>query len=267
MLSVIVIAKNEEERIKACLESVKWADEIIVADNESTDSTLEVAKKYTDKILTFKGQDFAALRNEAIKKASGEWVLFVDADERVLQPLKEEIKEIIQNTDKSAFAVSRRNIVFGEEQKYGPFWPDWVIRLFKKSDFETWVGKVHEYGKFKGDLGYTKNSFLHLTHRNVDQIMLKSLDWSKIDAKLRLEAGHPKMTGWRFLRILISEVFNQGIKRKGFFSGTIGVMDSLLQVFSMVLTYIRLWEAQQEKPREEIYKDLDARLIEDNFKA
>ena len=75
------------------------------------------------------------------------------------------------------------------------------------------------------------------------------------------------MSGWRFLRILISEIFNQGIKRRGFFSGTVGVMDSLLQVFSMVLTYIRLWEMQQEKPREQIYKDLDARLIENNFKA
>jgi len=184
-----------------------------------------------------------------------------------LQPLKEEIENIIQKTEKSAFAVSRRNIIFGTEQKYGPFWPDWVIRLFKKSEFESWVGEVHEYGKFRGELGYTKNSFLHLTHRNVDQIILKSLDWSKIDAKLRLEAGHPKMSGWRFLRILISEIFNQGIKRRGFFSGTVGVMDSLLQVFSMVLTYIRLWEMQQEKPREQIYKDLDARLIENNFKA
>lgn len=267
MLSIIVIAKNEEERIKACLESVKWADEIIIADNESTDSTLEIAKKYTDKILTFRGQDFADLRNEAMKEALGEWVLFVDADERVLQSLKEEIEDLVKNTDKSAFAVSRRNIIFGIEQRNGPFWPDWVIRLFKVSDFETWVGEVHEYGKFKGGLGYTKNSFLHLTHRNVDQIVLKSLDWSKIDAKLRLEAGHPKMTGWRFIRILISEIFNQGIKRKGFLSGTVGVMDSLLQVFSMVLTYIRLWEAQQEKTREQIYKDLDARLIENNFKA
>lgn len=267
MLSIIVIAKNEEERIKACLESVKWADEIIIADNESTDSTLEIAKKYTDKILTFKGQDFAALRNEAMEKATSDWVFYVDADERVLQPLKEEIEELVKSTDKSAFAISRRNIIFGTEQRNGPFWPDWVIRLFKVSDFETWVGEVHEYGKFKGGLGYTKNSFLHLTHRNVDQIVLKSLDWSKIDAKLRLEAGHPKMTGWRFLRILISETFNQGIKRRGFFSGTVGVMDSLLQVFSMILTYIRLWEMQQEKPLEETYKDIDEQLIDSNFKA
>ncbi len=267
MLSVIVIAKNEEERIKTCLESVKWADEIIVADNGSTDKTLEIAGKYTDKVFVFVGQDFAALRNEAMQKAKGDWVLYVDADERVLLPLKEEVKELVENTNKSAFAISRRNIIFGTEQKYGPFWLDWVIRLFKKTEFEGWTGKVHEYGKFKGELGYTKNSFLHLTHRNIDQIVLKSLDWSNIDAKLRLDSGHPKMTGWRFLRILISEIFNQGIKRKGFFAGTVGVMDSLLQVFSMIITYIRLWEIQQDKPREQVYKDLDEKLISDNFKA
>ena len=266
MLSVIVITKNEEARIKACLESVKWADEIIVVDNGSTDLTLEIAKKYTNKIIDFKGSDFAGLRNKAMEEVSGDWVFYVDADERVLQPLKEEIENIIQKTEKSAFAVSRRNIIFGTEQKYGPFWPDWVIRLFKKSEFESWVGEVHEYGKFRGELGYTKNSFLHLTHRNVDQIILKSLDWSKIDAKLRLEAGHPKMSGWRFIRILISETFNQGIKRKGFFGGTVGVIDSMLQVFSLFITYVRLWQIQQSESMDEIYKDIDKKLIENNFK-
>ncbi len=191
MISVIVIAKNEEERITTCLESVKWADEIIVADSGSTDKTLEISRKYTDKVFICKGDNFMDWRNEAMGKALGDWVLYVDGDERVLESLRKEIEELIKTTDKSAFAISRRNIIFGQEEKYGPFWPDWVIRLFKRSDFEAWVGEVHEYAKFKGTLGYTKNSFLHLTHRNIDQITLKSLDWSKIDAQLRLEAGRP----------------------------------------------------------------------------
>lgn len=265
MISVIIITKNEEDRIEACLESVKWADEIIVADNGSSDKTLEIAKKYTDKIVHFEGNGFAALRNSAIKEAQGDWVLYVDADERVLKSLKEEVEELIKTSDKSAFAISRRNIIFGQEEKYGPFWPDWVVRLFRRSHFETWIGEVHEYAKFKGDLGYTKNSFLHLTHRNLDHVILKSLSWSHIDARLRLNANHPKISGWRILRILITEIFNQGIKRKGFFSGTIGVIDSLMQTFSMVITYIRLWEMQQPKPLEKMYVGLDKKLIEDGF--
>ncbi|MBI2085946.1 hypothetical protein HYT74_01235, partial [Candidatus Daviesbacteria bacterium] len=175
--------------------------------------------------------------------------------------LRKEIEAKIVFADFAAFAISRKNIIFGREVKYGPFWPDWVIRLIRKKSFETWVGKIHEYPKFKGELDYMENALLHLTHRDVDQIVLKSLEWSKIDAKLRLESGHPKMSGWRFLRILISETFNQGIKRKGFFNGTIGVMDAILQVFSLVLTYIRLWQMQQSKPLEEIYDEIDEKFI------
>lgn len=265
-LSAVVMTKNEEARIKACLESVKWVDEIIVVDNGSQDETLEIVERYTEKIFKTSSQDFSEIRNLGMEKTSGDWVLFVDADERVLAPLKTEIEVMISLSDYSAYAISRKNIIFGQEVKYGPFWPDWVIRLLKRSDFDSWVGKVHEYPKFKGKLGYSKNSFLHLTHRNIEQIVLKSLEWSKIDAKLRLEVDHPKMSGWRFLRIFTTEVFNQGILKKGFFNGTIGVMDSLLQAFSFYMTYVRLWEMQQAKPLDKVYDELDKKLIEDSFK-
>lgn len=267
MLSVIVIAKNEEKMIAPCLESIKQlADEIIVVDNGSSDKTIEIAKRYTDKIMSFEGQDFAALRNKAAEKVVGDWILYVDADERVLSSLKEEILELVQNGDKSAYAISRRNIIFGKEVSYGSYKHDWVIRLLRKKDFDGWVGRVHEYPKFKGTLGFTKNSLLHLTHRGVDQMILKNLEWSNIDANLRLEAGHPKMEGWRFLRIFITELFYQGIIRKGFFNGTVGVMDSMIQVFSLFTTYVRLWEIQQPKSMEQIYKEIDEKLIKNDFK-
>lgn len=266
MISVVIIVKNEQDRIKACLESVKWADQIIVLDNDSSDKTIDIAKEYTKDIFVYHDLDFSSLRNKGMEKAKGEWVLFVDSDERVLNPLKGELIDLMKAGKFSAIAISRKNIIFGIEVKYGPFWPDWVIRLLKKSDFETWVGKVHEYPKFKGELGYSKNSFLHLTHRDLDQIVLKSLEWSKIDAQLRFKANHPKMSGWRFMRILFSEVFNQGIKKGGFFNGTVGIMDSLLQTFSMFMSYVRLWQMQQPKSLEEVYDDIDKKLIEDNFK-
>lgn len=266
MLSVIVIAKNEEERIRTCLESVKWVDEIIVADNGSEDQTLEIAKKYTDKIFNFKDLDFATLRNKAFEKSSGDWVLYVDADERVLDELRKEIEVSVTFDGFSAFAISRKNIIFGEEVKYGPFWPDWVVRFFKREDFEKWAGEIHEQPKFRGKLGYTKNSLLHLTHRGVDQFMKKVMDWSKIEAQLRADANHPKMTKWRFLRILFTESFNQGIKRKGFFSGTIGIIDSMLQVISTYITYVRLWEMQQKKPLEDVYSEIDEGLLQNEFK-
>lgn len=266
-LSAVIITKNEEGRIRACLESVKWVPEIIVLDNGSSDKTIDIAKKYTDKVFSFNDLDFASIRNKGMEKIVGEWVLYIDADERMMSSLKEELLEVIKLNQYSALAISRKNIVFGKEVKYGPYKKDWVIRLLKKSDFEAWLGKVHEYPKFKGKLGYSKNSLLHLTHRNLDQVVLKSLEWSKIDAKLRLESNHPKMSGWRFLRILFSELFNQGILRRGFFGGTVGVIDSILQAFSMFMTYVRLWEIQSSKPLNEIYDDIDRKLIDNNFKS
>lgn len=266
MLSVVLNAKNEEQIIKTCLESVKWADEIIVILNDSTDKTKEIAQKYTKNIFPIEGQNFAKVKNLGLEKASGDWVLFIDADERVLEPLKEEIQRISSEaTEKSAYALSRKNIIFGQEVNYGPYQHDWIIRLVKKEKAKGWIGEVHEHLEFEGELGYTKNSLLHLTHRDIDHFVLKSLEWSVIDAKLRFDAKHPPMSKWRFARILITETWHQGVTRKGFFGGTVGMIDSMLQVFFFYMTYVRLWQMQQPKPMDEIYNNIDKKLIENHF--
>lgn len=262
MISAVIITKNEETMIKGCLESVKWADEIIVFDNLSTDKTVEIAREYTKRVYSEKVDNFSDHRNKAIAQAHGDWVLFVDADERVTKQLREELPGLMQNGDYAAFAISRRNFIFGEEVSYGDFGHDWAIRLLKRSLFKEYAGKIHEQPIYQGKLGYAKHQLLHFTHRNVDQIVLKSLSWSKIDAQLRLEAHHPPMKGWRFLRILFTELFNQGIKKKAFFSGTVATMDALLQTFSLLLSYIRLWENQQKPTLPERYKQLDQKLKE-----
>lgn len=266
-LSVIIVAKNEEPRIKACLESVKWADEIVFVDNGSTDKTTSIARSYTDNILSIEKLDYADIKNRAFEKTTGEWVLYIDADERVLAPLKQEIEAIIsnENPEFQAYAISRINVILGSVEKYGPFWPDWIIRLVKRDQFKEWSGSVHETLTFQGKLGYTKNSFLHLTHRDIDQMVLKNLNWSRIDAKLRLDANHPAMCCWRFLRILFGELFYQGIIRKGFFNGSVGTIDSVVQAFSLFITYVRLWEMQQNPSLDERYKNIDKDLISSDF--
>ena len=112
MLSVVVTTKNEEKRIKACLESVKWADEIIILDNGSTDQTLEIAKKYSNKIFKYQNLDFSSWRNKGVEKAENQWVLYVDPDERVLSDLRQEIEDLIGQNECSAYAFSRKNIIF-----------------------------------------------------------------------------------------------------------------------------------------------------------
>lgn len=263
-LSVVIIAKNEQDLIETCLKSCNFADEIIVIDNDSTDKTADIAKKHGARVISYGSEDFSKTRNRGMESAKSDWVLYIDADERILKDLELEILEAINTPGISALAISRKNIIFGQPVNYGPYKKDWVIRLFKKSDFDTWVGKVHEYGKFRGELGYSKNSLLHLTHRDLDHFMQKTLVWSKIDAKLRYDANHPGMTKLRFMRILFTSFWNELITRRGFFGGTVGFIDSTLQAISFYLTYIRLWEMQQ-KPLAEIYKDIDKKLIENNF--
>lgn len=267
MISALIITGSEDQYIENCLKSIKWVEEIIVvANQEANEETIRIAKKYTSKIIRLKVEGFDDWRNRAAAEASGDWLLYIDPDERMLLPLKEEILKIQNERNCSAYAISRRNIIFGKEERYPAFWPDRMIRLFYKKDFDRWIGKVHEHPVFKGRLGYTKNPLLHLTHRNLDQVILKSLNWSKIDARLRLDGSHPKITRWRLLRILFTELFEQGIKRGGFFAGTVGTIDSLLQTISMIMTYVRLWEMQQTKALPEIYQDIDNKLVENNFK-
>lgn len=270
MLTVIVIAKNEGERIGVCLDSVNFADEVILIDNGSNDQTIKIANSRNAKIIPcytkFGKEDFSELRNLGLKNASGDWVLYIDADERVLKSLKDEIQKLIGSQDVvGAFAIPRRNVILGKEQKYSAFWPDYVIRLFKKSHIKNWQGRIHEQPIFIGSLGKLENPLFHLTHRDVDSIVLKSLDWANIDAKLRLEAGHPPMTPLRFFRILITEIWHQGIIRGGFFNGTIGMIDSLLQVFSLFISYVKLWQLQQYKSRSQVYKEIDRKLVESDF--
>lgn len=274
MISVVVIAKNEEDRIKTCLDSLQFADEVVVVDDNSDDETVSVAKAKGTKVVSNyfsvtapeEPHDFSKIRNIGLEETKGDWILYVDADERVLAPLREEIRKVINSqTNIGAFAIPRKNIILGEEKKYATFWPDYVIRLFPRKHLKKWEGRIHEQPVFSGDLGKLKNPLLHLTHRDIDSMVLKSLDWANTDARLRLEANHPSMTGWRFLRIFFTEIINQGITRRGFFNGTVGVVDSLLQVFSMYLSYVKLWQLQRDKSLEETYDKIDKKLLKDKF--
>ena len=132
--SVIIIAKDEEEMIGECLESVKWVDEIILLDGGSTDKTLDIARKYKAKIIPqeVKTEDWGAWHNQGLKVAQGEWIFYLDADERLTPELQKEIISNIQYpiSNISAFAIPRRNFLLGKPMSYGGWYPDYQIRFF-----------------------------------------------------------------------------------------------------------------------------------------
>lgn len=245
-VSVIIIAKNEEEIIADCLDSVSFCDEIIVVDNASEDRTSQIAERMGAKVIKTNSQDFSELRNLGLKKASGDWVFYVDADERVSSALRDNIKYQVSSIkhEFSAFRVVRKNFYLGNHE-----WPkhEKMERLFRKDSLKGWKGKLHESPIVLGKSAELEGFLLHYTHRNLSQMLKKTIEWSKVEAELRYNLGHPGMSWWRFPRVMISTFFDYYIVQRGYKVGTVGLIESMYQAFSIFVTYARLWELQLKK--------------------
>lgn len=244
-LTGIVIAKNEEKMIGDCLRSLYFCDEILVIDNESTDKTTEISKKNGAVIIKVKSDDFSRIRNEGLKNAKNDWVLYVDADERVSTELTKEIKDIIENPGEYiAFKIKRKNFYYD-----GKEWPqiEKLERLFKKDRLEGWYGRIHESPKVEGKVGELDGFLFHYTHRDLSQMLSKTIEWSDIEAELRFKSNHPKMSWWRFPRVMMSAFLNSYLRQKGYKAGTAGIVEGIYQAFSVFITYAKLWERQNKK--------------------
>ncbi len=246
-LSAIVIVKNGQDLIGDCLDSLNFCDEIIVVDGGSKDKTVEIAEKKKAKVFIHETQDFSESRNFGLDKAEGKWVLYVDVDERITPELATSIKRKIVtdvNSGISAYKILRKNYYLGENP-----WPyiEKLERLFKKDKLKGWQGKLHESPIIEGKVGELEGFLFHYTHRDLTLMVNKTLEWSKTEAELRLQSNHPKMTWWRFPRVMITAFLNSYIKQGGYKVGTAGLIESVYQAFSMFITYARLWEMQKKR--------------------
>lgn len=242
-ISAIVIAKNEEEMIRECLESITFCDEIILVDNYSTDRTVNIAKHLSAKIIQDSSDDYSYLRNLGLSHSKYPWVFYIDADERVSKDLAKEIKSVLsQENGVSGYKILRKNYYLGDHG-----WPyiEKLERLFKKSSLIKWQGVLHETPLYNGDLGQLKNFLLHFTHRDLASMVEKTNNWSSTEAGLRLKVRHPNVTWWRFPRVMFGAFYNSYITQKGWKIGTPGLVESIYQAFSIFITYAKLWEMQQ----------------------
>ena len=242
-LSVIIIAKNAEGLIEDCIKSVAFADEIIVIDDGSTDETKEVAKKLGARIVEKITKSFAEKRNIGLKEAKGEWVLYIDTDERISSELKQTIVHAINSSEYAAYKLQRQNYYLGNHS-----WPkiEQLERLFKRSNLNEWYGELHESPRVEGGIGILDGYLLHYTHRDLSSMLAKTIEWSDKEAKLRFDAHHPRMTLWRFPRVMITAFYDSYCKQQGYKVGTMGLIESMYQAFSMFVTYAKLWELQQK---------------------
>jgi glycosyltransferase involved in cell wall biosynthesis len=248
-LSIIIICKNEKDFIKDCLESAKWADEIVFHDTGSTDGTLEIVQKYNVKLISNKAEaiNFALWHNQGLKEANGDWVLYLDADERITPSLKDEILEKIKKLNSSAFAIPRRNFLLGKELHFGGWYPDYQIRLFQKSKLHKWVGDLHEHPEFDGSVEKLKNPMIHLQPEKIEPALKKSIRWSRVEANLLFESSHPLIVWWRVIRMGMTTLFDRLIRKQGFRDGTEGWIESIYQSFHTMIVYLKLWELQNNK--------------------
>ncbi len=244
-VSAIVITRNEEARIALCLSSLTWVDEIIVVDNGSTDNTREIAKKRGAIVISAGDtRDFAMLRNLGRDEAHGEWLLYVDADEVVTQELAEEIKEVLSHKSSviNGYELRRKNYYLGH-----PWSGDeYILRLMQKDTLVEWYGELHETARVQGEIGRLNAPLYHDTHRTLEEMVDKTNEWSRAEAKLRLDAGHPPVVWWRLIRVMVTAFFDSFIKQGGWRAGVVGWIESIYQAFSMFITYAKLWEMQNK---------------------
>lgn len=243
-ITAVIIAKNEEEKIVDCIESLSFCNEILVVDNNSTDKTVDIAKRAGTRIVHFASESFADLRNKGLEETKTDWIFYIDADERVSERLRQSIQNAIAQESKDAYKVQRKNYYYQNVE-----WPyhDILERLFKKEALRGWYGRLHESPKVEGSVSLLDGFLLHYTRDDMAHMVEKTIEWSKLEAQLRFEQHHPKMTWWRFPRVMLTAFLNSYIGQKGYKVGTAGLMESIYQSFSMFITYARLWEIQQTK--------------------
>ena len=236
-LSVTIITKNEEAAIAACLASVAWVDEIVVVDSGSTDKTVEICKAHGAIVHSTKQwPGFGPQKNSALGFASHEWVLSIDADERISLELRAEIEQALSlNTSNVAYQIPRSSSYCGQFMRHSGWWPDYVLRLFPKSQAIFSDDIVHEHVIFKGEIRTFKNPLLHISYIDLEEVLDKTNRYSS-DGAAKL-AGRGKTASlssailhglWAFLRTYVLKL--------GFLDGRMGF---ILAVSNAETTYYR----------------------------
>lgn len=239
-LSVTVITKNEVNFIRACLDSVRWADEIIVVDSGSTDGTVEICREYTDKIMLTDWPGFGPQKNRALAMATSEWVLSLDADEQVSPELKQEILSAMSfPEDHAAFDLPRRSSYCGRRMRHGGWWPDYVTRLFRRGSARFSDDLVHERLVVDGRIGRLREPLIHAAFENLENVLETMDRYSTIGARMMHDRGKKATMATAVLHGFWS-FFHTYVVRAGFLDGRAGFMLAVSNAEGTYYKYLKL---------------------------
>ncbi len=246
-ISVIIIAKNEESKIEECMKSISWADEIILVDGFSEDATVSITRKYTDKIYQRQWDGYGSQKQFALEKATGEWILSIDADERVTPELKTEILEFIKSPKQgiSGFNIPYKFYFLGHLMRYGGCSHEKHLRFFRRSGSRFTQDSVHEGVYVQGRISTFKNHIIHNSYKDIDEYFKKFNLYTSLDAEKKFARGK-RISVWRFL-IFKWEFVNRYIFKLGFLDGVYGLLWALFSSFYALVKYAKLWERQKNK--------------------
>lgn len=247
-LSVIITTLNEEPNISRALESVAWADDILIVDSFSTDRTVEIAREYTDRILERPYQGPADQKNWAIPQARHEWILLLDADERVTPELRAEIEHWLaqDNIPYDAFWIRRRSFFMGQAVRYSGWQGDRVVRFFRRDQCRYDDKQVHEEIVTKGLRVSTLQHILeHYTYRDLNHFLAKMQRYGEWSARDHL-ARTPRVTGFHLAAKPLFRFLKHFIIQRGFLDGRVGFIISVIMAWGVFLRYTKLEEMQRE---------------------
>lgn len=242
-ISVIIITKNEEINIEECLKSVEWADEIIVVDSESSDRTVGIAGKYTDKVFVRKWEGYSKQKKYALSLARNEWVLSLDADERVSPQLKEEIQKGF-DAEFDGFRISRKNYFLGKHITGCGWDNDFQLRLFRKSRTDITDNLVHESFFVNGKIGQLSSRIIHYSYRTLKDAITKMNNYSTLEAEQKYK--DKKVSPVDFIIHPMSAFFQYFFVRRGYKDGKYGLMVSLLHAMTNMQIYMKMWELKKQ---------------------
>ena len=240
-ISAVVLARDEEVDLPGCLESLGWADELmVVVSEESVDASAEVARRYTERVVVRPWEGFARTRNWAIEQVAGPWVLMVDADERVTPELAEEIREAVGRPGAGAYEIPRAFFFCGHRLRHGGCWPDAVLRLFRREAGRYGERQVHERFEARGPVGRLKQPLLHYGYRDMDEYFEKFSRYAELAAQDRWESG--RRAGLKEWLSPGFTFFSRYVLKGGFLDGPPGLTYSALGAAFVLARTARLWE-------------------------
>ncbi|MCX6142051.1 MAG: glycosyltransferase family 2 protein [Ignavibacteriales bacterium] len=249
-LSVIVITKNEEHNIVDCLESVRWASEIVVVDGGSDDKTVDLARRFSQNVYVKPWEGYAASKNFALEQCTGDWILWLDADERVTKELSGEIQDLVAQgiAGYSGFEVSRRAFFLGKWIRHSGWYPGYVLRLFRRGSGRWSDKKVHEHLEIEGNVGRLNSDLLHYTDPNLWHYFDKFNRYTTLAAEELTSKGElfrlSQLTVrpiWLFVRMYFLKL--------GFLDGVQGFILCVLSSCYVFTKYAKLWELTGSKIR------------------